>query len=189
MEATATGVQKLLEIPPASAIALEMTAEHYFDAVQGILDVFAPQKKLDAVYVTATIPSKSIIGALTTLEVDLTRTRFVDCVSRMTMGASERDDRAVYVESPTMLETVLLKVEFLLRKLGGAEAVVVLDSINSLAIHNSPRVLSEFLLMLTNHLRARGAYTFIFSMEEYASEEIANILNLVTDDVVRFEGP
>ncbi len=189
MEATATGVQKLLEIPPASAIALEMAAEHYFDAVRGILDVFAPQKNLDAVYITATIPSKSIIGALTTLEVDLTRTRFVDCVSRMTMGAGERDDRAVYVESPTMLETVLLKVEFLLRKLGGEEAVVVLDSINSLAIHNSPRVLSEFLHMLTNHLRTRGAYIFIFSMKEYASEEIADILKLVADDVVHFEGP
>ena len=166
-----------------------MASEHYFDAVRGILDVFAPQKNLDAVYITATIPSKSIIGALTTLEVDLSRTRFVDCVSRMTMGAGERDDRAVYVESPTMLETVLLKVEFLLRKLGGEEAVVVLDSINSLAIHNSPRVLSEFLHMLTNHLRTRGAYTFIFSMAEYASEEIANILNLVADDVIHFEGP
>ncbi len=189
METTATGVNKLLEIPPASAIALEMAAEHYFDAIRGILDVFAPQKELAAVYITATIPSKSIISALTTLEVDLAKVRFVDCVSRMTMGAGERDDRAVYVESPTMLETVLLKVEYLLRKLGGGDALVVLDSINSLAIHNSPRVLSEWLHMLTNHLRTRGAYTFIFSMQEYASEEIANILNLVADDVVRFEGP
>ncbi|MFQ5837171.1 MAG: ATPase domain-containing protein [Thermoplasmata archaeon] len=179
---------KLLEMPPASAVAMVMKAEHYFDAVRVILDVFAPKRDVHSIYVTATIPSKSIINALEVLDVDLKRTYFVDCVSSMMMGIGERHEKAVYVESPSMLENIMLKVEFLIRKLKGVDCVVVIDSINSLAIHNSPKILSEFLHILINHLRSRNAYTVIFAMEEYATEEIGNILNLVCDDSVTFTG-
>ncbi len=175
-------------MPPASAIALQTGAEHYFDAVRAILDVFAPKKGLQSIYMTATIPSKSIISALEVLDVDLKNVRFVDCVASMMMGFSEKDERTVYVESPTMLENILLKVEFLIRKLDEAPSVVVIDSINSLAIHNSIKILSEFLHIFINHLKARSAYTIVFSMEEYATEEVDNILKLVCDDTVIFTG-
>ena len=163
-----------------------MRAENYFDVVRVILDEFAPKKGLHAIYVTATIPSKSILNALTVLDVDLEKTHFVDCVSRMMMGLDERHEKATYVESPSMLENILLKVEFLIRKLGGVDCVVVMDSVNSLAIHNSTKILSEFLHILVNHLRSRNAYTIILSMEEYATEEIHDILNLVADEAFAF---
>lgn len=188
MAVVTAGIGKLLELPPAAAVAIEMRAEHYFDAVRAILDDFAPKKGLHAIYVTATIPSRSILNALTALEVDLERTYFVDCVSRMMMGVDERHEKAVYVESPSMLENIMLRVEFLIRKLGEADCVVVIDSINSLAIHNSTKILSEFLHILINHMRARNATTLIFSMEEYATEEIHNILNLVADEAFAFSG-
>ncbi len=181
-------IGKLLEMPAASAIALQVGAEHYFDAVRSLVDIFAPRKGLHSIYVTATIPSKSIINALEGLDVDLEKTYFVDCVASMMMGIGEKHDRAVCVESPTMLENLMLKVEFLLRKLKGTDCVVILDSINSLAIHNSHKILSEFLHILINHLRSRNAYTIILSMEEYATEEIGNILHLVCDDSIIFTG-
>ncbi len=187
--AISTGVMaKLQEMPPASAVAIQMGAEHYFDAVRALLDNFAPTKGLRVIYVTATIPSKSIISALEVLDVDLKSVYFVDCVSSMMMGFSDTHERSVYVESPTMLENILLKVEFLIRKLDGAESLVVIDSINSLAIHNSMKVLSEFLHILINHLRSRSATTVVFSMEEYSTEEVENVLSLVCDSSVIFTG-
>ena len=66
----------------------------------------------------------------------------------------------------------------------GRNALVVLDSINSLAIHNNMKILSEFLHILVNNLRARGAYTVIFSMREYETEEIRNMLVLVSDEAL-----
>ncbi len=186
METTTDGLAKLLEVPPASAVGLQLRAEHYFDAVRALLDVFAPKKKLSAIYVTATLPSKSISNALQVLDVDLKNTYFVDCVSSMMMGTGDKDEKTVYVESPTMLENMMLKVEFLIRKLKGADVVVVLDSINSLAIHNNSKLLSEFLHIFINHLRTRNAYTIILSMEEYATKDIGEILNLVCDESVPF---
>ncbi|MBI4415715.1 MAG: hypothetical protein HY557_01875, partial [Euryarchaeota archaeon] len=45
---------KLMELPEGSAVALRIGTEHYFDTIRDILDVFAPGKELDALYVTST---------------------------------------------------------------------------------------------------------------------------------------
>ena len=173
---------KLQRLPEASAVALRLRAEQYFDAIQGMVDLFAPKKDLDVIYVTTTVPSQSILNALEGLEIPLEHIWFVDCISQIMMSTEKRHPHAIQVESPTMLENIMLKVEFLLRKNEGRNALVVLDSINSLAIHNNTKILSEFLHILVNNLRARGAYTAIFSMQEYETDEIRNMLVLVSDD-------
>src|SRR3989441_999117 len=176
--------QRLIDLPEGSAVALRMAADQYFDAIRAILDVYTPKKKLDAVYVTSTIPSRSIINALEVLEIPMEHIWFVDCISQIMMSATEKHPHAIYVESPTMLENIMLKVEYLIRRSGDRGTAIVLDSINSLAIHNNTKILSEFLHIMVNNLRARGAYTVIISMQEYETEEIRNMLVLVSDEAV-----
>lgn len=178
---------KLLTLPEASAVTLRLKAEQYFDAIQGMVDLFARKKDLDVIYVTTTVPARSIINALEVLEIPLDHIWFVDCISQIMMSAEKGHPHSIQVESPTMLENVMLKVEFLMRKNAGRNALVVLDSINSLAIHNNMKILSEFLHILVNNLRARGAYTVIFSMHEYETEEIRNMLVLVSDEAIEVE--
>lgn len=188
MAVTTEVSEKLRALPEAAAVALRMKAEHYFDVIRAMLDVFATKKSLDAIYVTSTIPSTSIINALDVLEIPLDHIWFVDCISQIMMSAGQKHDHAIHVESPTMLENIMLKVEFLLRKHPERRALVILDSINSLAIHNNTKILSEFLHILVNNLRAKEAYTIIFSMEEYETEDIRNMLNLVSDETLQVEG-
>ena len=176
--------EKLSALPEASAVAMRLRTEQYFDAIQGMLDLFATDKELEAIYITSTIPSQSIINALEVLEIPLDHIWFVDCISQIMMSATKRHPHAIVVESPTMLENLMLKVEFLLRKNPERKALVILDSINSLAIHNNTKILSEFLHILVNNLRSHAAYTVIFSMQEYETEEIRNMLVLVSDESV-----
>lgn len=181
---TSEVAEKLGALPDASAIAMRLKADQYFDAIQGMLDRFAMKKDLEVVYVTSTIPSQSIISALEVLEIPMDHIWFVDCISQIMMSQAKRHPHAIIVESPTMLENIMLKVEFLLRKHPERNALVVLDSINSLAIHNNTKILSEFLHILVNNLRSRGAHTVIFSMQEYETEEIRNMLVLVSDESI-----
>jgi len=178
--------ERLGVLPESSAVALHLKAEQYFDAVQGMLDRFASKKDLEVVYVTTTLPSQSIINALEVLEIPLDHIWFVDCISQIMMSHTKRHAHSIIVESPTMLENIMLKVEFLLRRQPNRKALVVLDSINSLAIHNNTKILGEFLHILVNNLRSRGAYTVIFSMQEYETEEIRNMLVLVSDESIQF---
>ncbi len=176
--------EKLLSLPEASAVAMRLRADQYFDAIQGMIDLFASNQNLEVVYVTSTIPSQSIINALEVLEISMDHIWFVDCISQIMMSTSKHHPHSIVVESPTMLENIMLKVEFLLRKHSDRKALIILDSINSLAIHNNTKILSEFLHILVNNLRARGSYTVIFSMQEYESDEIKNMLVLVSDETL-----
>ncbi len=159
--------------------------DDYLDAMRGTVDAFIVEKDLSAIYITSTIPSQSIKNVLTILEIDLNRIYFIDCISHIMMGSAVRSERVFFVESPTMLENIMLKVEFLMRSIEGKK-IVLLDSINSLAIHNNTKILSEFLHIMVNNLRAKEAYTLILSVEEQSTEEINNMLGLICDETLIF---
>ena len=125
-------------------MAMVIKIDDYLDAMRGTVDAFIVEKDLSAIYITSTIPSQSIKNVLTILEIDLNRRYFVDCISHIMMGTAVRSERVFFVESPTMLENIMLKVEFLMRSIEGKK-LAILDSINSLAIHNNTKILSEFL--------------------------------------------
>lgn len=164
-------------------MALVINVDDYLDTMRAILDAFIVEKDQSAVYITSTIPSHSIKNILNILEVDLNRIYFIDCISHIMMGAAVQSEHVYFVESPTMLENIMLKVEFLMRSIEGKK-LVLLDSINSLAIHNNPKILSEFLHIMVNSLRAREVYTLVLSVEEQSSEEIMNILGLICDETL-----
>jgi KaiC/GvpD/RAD55 family RecA-like ATPase len=177
---------ELAETPPSSAISLQMSVDNYLDVIRGVVDLFANKKEMDVIYVTATISSDAIRRVLEALDIDSSRVYFVDCISHIMMGATAapQDEHTTLVESPTMLENLMLKVEYLIRRSQSKDKLVVIDSINSLAIHNNNWILSEFLHILVSGLRSREAYTIIFSVEEHSTPEINNMVNLVCDHVV-----
>lgn len=174
--------RKLEEIPAGSAIGIDMKIESYFDFIRATLDLFATRKDLDCIYVTSTIPSESILNALSVLEVDTQRVHFVDCISHSMMGKTSQSERVIFVESATMLENIMLKVQYLMKKSKKEGKMVIIDSVNTLAIHNNTKILSEFFHILLNNLRSQDAYVYILNIEGQGSEELDNMMNLVTDD-------
>ena len=179
--------EKLSELPPSSSVSLRFKADGYFDAIRSIVDIFGPKNDLNVIYITSAMPSHSMIEVLEMLEIDMKRIYFVDCISHIMMGAStaQLDDHTTVVESPTMLENLMLKVEYLIRRSQTKDKLVVIDSINSLAIHNNNWILSEFLHILVSGLRSREAYTIILSVEEHSTPDLNNMVSLVCDHGIR----
>jgi hypothetical protein len=178
---------KMDEYPPGCSVSIELNMNTYFDVIRGLVDIFAKQKDAYVFYISATIPSNKVMDLLELFEVDISRIYFVDCIAHIMMGATRTTDRILYVESPTMLETIMLKVEFLTRKYRDKTPIVVLDSVNSLAIHNDLKILSEFLHIFVTSLRGKGAYMIILSLKDQSTPEMAAMLNLVSDEVITVE--
>ena len=186
MSAAVEIANKLMGFEDAVSIALQIKDDNYFDAVQGILDNFAVKKKLESIYVAAAIPSRSIIDALKVLEIDLSGIHFVDCISYIMLGYAAKEEQVLHIESPTMLENITLKVKYLMRKTKNNN-VVIIDSINALAIHNDIKILSEFLHILVSNLRAKNVYTIILTMKEHSSDEINEMIGLVCDEIIEMD--
>ncbi|AGB04240.1 hypothetical protein AciM339_0350 [Aciduliprofundum sp. MAR08-339] len=182
MSITSSIVDKLDELPPASSLALYVSVNTYFDALRAIVDIFATKHDLYVFYISSTMPSKNIVGLLEILGVDTSRIFFVDTISHLMANAGEMSDRFLYIESPTMLENVMLKIDYLHRKYGDKKAIVVLDSVNSMAIHNDLKILSEFLHIFVTSLRSWESYMVIISMKEQNTQDIVSMMNLICDD-------
>jgi KaiC/GvpD/RAD55 family RecA-like ATPase len=176
---------ELEEMPPSAAVSLQVGVDYYLDAIRAVVDIYAAKRDVDVIYVTATISYQAIADILKALEIDASKVHFVDCISHSMMGSSMQGGQVLFVESPTMLENIMLKTEYLLRKSEAKEKLVLLDSVNSLAIHNSNNVLTEFLHIFVSSLRSRSVNTLILTVIEHTTPELNNMVNLVCDSVIR----
>ena len=140
-------------------------------------------KKLGGIYVTTSRPSSHIIDELEDAKAEMSDLYFVDLVS-MTVGGTTGDPRTLYVESPTMLESILLNISLLERRLKSKRRFVMFDSVNGLSIYSEPKVLREFINVLGNSMRIREIYSMLLTVKEQTDEELGSALKLLSDKVI-----
>ncbi|MFP4169471.1 MAG: hypothetical protein ACLFUV_00370 [Methanomassiliicoccales archaeon] len=175
------------ELGPSVPVAIDLRMDDYFDVVRALVDGYCGQRDLQCIYINSSIPAATISHALQVLEIDTERIRFIDCLSHMLMGDVTLGESVIYVEGPTMLESIVLKVEYFLRKVDHAQSLVVLDSVDSLSIHNDDKILSEFLQILLGGLRNRDVYPVVLTMSEQSRPEIQEMVRLVCDQMISLE--
>ncbi len=175
---------QLEETQPGSAVSLVTDLSGYFDALKGFVG-YASAAGLHTIYITATIPSAVVHGQLTSQGLNLEDAHFIDCISFMVGGPRQEEGPYMFVESPTMLETILVKVELWMKRLGpDHDYVVFLDSVNTLAMHNDDKIVQEFLHYLITSLRARKVRCVVLSVEGQTPKEIETILKLLCDESI-----
>jgi len=108
--------EKLRSLESGSAVALKVDVDAYFEVITTLTDDFTRNREMQVIYTTSTISSSTIIRVLDAFEIDKDMVQFVDAVSYMTMGVDKQREGVTYVESPTMLENLSLKIEYLLKK-------------------------------------------------------------------------
>jgi KaiC/GvpD/RAD55 family RecA-like ATPase len=171
-----------------SAVALTLDprsyADSYLTALNAIIRDVAIEADAHTIYVSVTNPAALVWSIAQALDVPQDRLSFVDAISHVMMDFRNPLPNASYVESPRMLENIMLRVEYQLRKHPHQRNIVIIDSVNSLAIHNSASLLSEFFHILVNNLKARQVLTVLLAVSEEGSESVEQILSLVVDETI-----
>ena len=95
-----------------------------------------------------------------------TNIKFIDCISRAA-GISEAASNCIYVESPVMLEKIILEI---LNNFKGMkrdlDKFIVIDSLSALMIYNDPEIIREFISLLMNRGRAENIHVVSILVEE-----------------------
>ena len=179
---------RLRGLPGGSAIALKLDpreyADHYFAVLNATLRDVGSESDAHTIYVAVSSPSAFVWSLAQALDVAPDRISFVDAISHIMMNYANPLANATYVESPRALEEIMLRVEYLLRKYPHPRSIVVIDSVNSLAIHNPPELLSEFFHILLNNLKSRNVVTLVLETSEEETTGLEQMLNLVVDETV-----
>ena len=177
---------RLRSYTSGGTVALRLSSREYADNYLSALGLtvrdLGGETNSHTIYVSVTNPASLVWSLLQALDIPSGRVSFVDAISHLMMSYQDVLPNASYVESPTMLEGIMLRIEFLLRKHPTHRNMVIIDSVNSLAVHNSPDVLSEFFHILVNNLKSRSVLTILFSAPEGEGPDLDRILSLVVDE-------
>jgi KaiC/GvpD/RAD55 family RecA-like ATPase len=180
--------ERLRALPGGSAVTLKLDpreyADHYFAVLNATLRDVGSETDAHTIYVAVTNPASFVWSLAQALDVAVDRISFIDAISHIMMNYTNPLANATYIESPRALESIMLRVEYLLRKFPHPRSIVVIDSVNSLAIHNPPDLLSEFFHILINTLKTRQVLTVVLETSDEESTSVEAMLNLVVDETI-----
>ncbi len=107
--------------------------------------------------------------------------KYIDCISRAA-GISELHNNCNYIESPVMLEKLILEI---LNNFKGikreVDKYVVIDSVSALMIYNDPEIIREFISLLMNRSRSENIHIISILVEE---EMDSNKLIQLNDKII-----
>lgn len=172
----------LKPLPDYSILTLYIDPNQYFPALAKIMSNLVNERGMTGIYITTTRPAKAIQNRLSMKKIDMDKIYFVDCISYSVGANLKVGDEVLYVESPTQLESVMLKTYWLLKKIDSEHKFVFLDSLNTLGIYNDERMLSEFFHLFINKLRTKEIFGVILSVGEDPPKDTVKMLELVCDE-------
>lgn len=171
-------------MPDYSITALFIDTDNYFEAIMNILFHSTEQREMGGAYITITRPARAIMNKLLAKKIRIADMYFIDCISYTVGGRSLPSKQVVNLESPTMLETILLKVDWAFRQIASPHKFVFLDSVNALAIYNREKILKEFLHVFINKLRERDIFSIMLGVGRGLPKDLEEMLQLTCDETV-----
>lgn len=93
--------------------------------------------------------------------------KFIDCVSRTAGSGSGKTDGCIYIESPGMLERIILELLNSFRSCkSDTDKFIIIDSLSALMIYNNTGIVREFMALLMNRARSENIHVISILVEE-----------------------
>ena len=177
--------EQLSEVSLNSAIQVRVGTSNAFMVTARVLLPLMQMFEMGGVYISASRGAAEIIQALEGIGISTERIHFIDLVSSGILGGTESQyDNITYVDSPIMLESVLLRTLYHIRTTPFERNFVYLDSVNALAIYNEGRMLAEYLHIFINTFRQRDILSVIMNVPDQTPPGVLANLDLYCTDLV-----
>jgi|TARA_Y100000031_G_scaffold118647_1_gene132065 hypothetical protein len=177
--------EQLTEITLNSSMQVRCGSSNSFLVTASLIEPLINEFQMGGVYISASRPAPELIATLTEIDVPTDSIQFVDCVSSALLGGTENPYTNIsYIDSPIMLESILLRTLYHLRQMPTEQNFVILDSVNALAIYNEERMLAEYLHTFINTFRARDVLSGIVTVPDQTPPSVLANLDLYCTDLV-----
>jgi archaellum biogenesis ATPase FlaH len=168
-----------------SAIQVRCGSSNAFMVTASTMIPLMQMFEMSGVYICATRGAVEIIEAFEAIEVDVSHIHFLDLVSSGILGGTNVTYPNIsFVDSPIMLESVLLRTLYMLRISGSEKNFVLLDSVNALAIYNNEKMLAEYLHAFINTFRQRDVLTVLLNVPDQVPPSVLANLDLYCTDLI-----
>ena len=177
--------EQLTEVTLNSSVQVRCGTSNAFMVTASVIVPLLHSFEMGGVYISASRGATETIDALETLGLSTENIHFIDLVSSGFLGGTEVEHKNIsFVDSPIMLESVLLRTLYHLRTTSNERNFVFLDSVNALAIYNEERMLAEYLHTFINTFRNREVLTVILNVPDQTPPSVLANMDLYCTDLV-----
>jgi len=177
--------EQLTEVALNSAIQVRCGNSNAFMVTASTMVPLMQMFDMGGVYISGSRSALEMIEAFETIGIDVSRIQFIDLVSSGILGGTDVGRTNIhFVDSPIMLESILLRTLYLLRTTSLERNFVILDSVNSLAIYNEDRMLAEYLHTFINTFRQRDVLSVILNVPDQTPPLVLSNLDLYCTDLI-----
>ncbi|MED5350516.1 MAG: hypothetical protein VYB50_03385 [Candidatus Thermoplasmatota archaeon] len=177
--------EQLTEVSLNSSIQVRCGNSNAFMVTASTIVPLLQMFEMGGVYISASRGANEIIQAFETIGVDVSNIHFIDLVSSGILGGTNvQYNNVSFVDSPIMLESILLRTLYWLRTAPNLRNFVFIDSVNSLAIYNEEKMLAEYLHTFINTFRQREVLSVILNIPDQVPPSVLSNLDLYCTDLV-----
>ena len=173
------------EANPSSAIQVRVGTSNSELVIASMLQPLITEFGMRGVYICASRSATEVIQTMERVGIDTTGIQFIDTVSSGFIGGTEVPYPNIrFVDSPIMLESIMLQTLYHLGEKSDTGNFVILDSVNALSIYNEERMLAEYLHTFINTFRAREVLTGIINVPDQTPPGVLANLDLYCTDLI-----
>ena len=177
--------EQLTEVSLNSSIQVRCGNSNAFMVTASTIVPLLQMFEMGGVYISASRGAAEIIQAFETIGIDVSNIHFIDLVSSGILGGTNiQYSNVSFVDSPIMLESILLRTLYWLRTAPNLRNFVFIDSVNSLAIYNEEKMLAEYLHTFINTFRQREVLSVILNIPDQVPPSVLSNLDLYCTDLV-----
>ena len=179
--------EQLTQVSLGSSVQVRMSSSNAFAVTASTMIPLMQMFEMGGVYISASRGAVEIIQAFEAIGVDVSGIHFLDLVSSGVLGGTDVPySNITFIDSPIMLESIMLRTLYTLRTVNNQRNFVFLDSVNALAIYNDDRMLAEYLHTFINTFRQREVLSVILNVPDQTPPLVlANLDTYCTDLVDR----
>ena len=177
--------EQLTEVSLNSSVQVRCGNSNAFMVTASTMIPLMQMFEMGGVYICATRGAVEIIESFEAIGVDVSNIQFVDLVSSGILGGTDVPyNNITFIDSPIMLESVLLRTLYILRISNTERNFVLIDSVNALAIYNEERMLAEYLHTFINTFRQREVLSVILNVPDQVPPTVLSNLDLYCTDLI-----
>ena len=177
--------EQLTQVSLGSSVQVRMSSANAFAVTASTMIPLMQMFEMGGVYISASRGAVEIIQAFEAIGVDVSNIHFLDLVSSGVLGGTDVPySNITFIDSPIMLESILLRTLYTLRTVDNQRNFVFLDSVNALAIYNEDRMLAEYLHTFINTFRQREVLSVILNVPDQTPPLVLSNLDLYCTDLV-----
>ena len=177
--------EQLTEVALNSAVQVRCGNSNAFMVTASTIIPLMQMFEMGGVYISANRGAVEIIQAFESIGMDVSNIQFIDLVSSGILGGTDVPYSNIhFVDSPIMLESVLLRTLYILRTTTSVRNFVFLDSVNALAIYNKDRILAEYLHTFINTIRQREILSVVLNVPDQTPPLVLSNLDLYCTDLI-----